>query len=151
MAVDVITVATATSGRVAATWVARHGLDASVGILRLKTEMLLELSGGHIREGVVRVGGGVTHARSSRSRVQLGDLVIIVVVDLGAHVQLHGGGVVLVLLAHELEELRVVEHLVEWLRVRAGSGDACKCSESEVRFHCILWLNRRDFELIIIF
>lgn len=99
----------------------------------------------------MRVGGSVTHARSGRFRVQLGDLVIVVIVDLGAHVQLHGGGVVLVLLAHELKELRVVEHLVEWLRVRVGRGETSKCSESEVRFHFILWLNRREFELIIIF
>ena len=99
----------------------------------------------------MRERGSVTLARSGRLRVQFGDLVIVVVVDLGAHVQLHWGSVVLVLLAQELEELRVVEHLVEWLRVRVGRGEASKCSESEVRFHFNLWLNRRDFELIIIF
>ena len=77
----------------------------------------------------MRERGSVTLARSGRLRVQFGDLVIVVVVDLGAHVQLHWGGVMLVLLAQELEELRVVEHLVEWLRVRVGLGEASEFSE----------------------
>jgi len=93
--------------------------------------MRLELGGSHIRKGIVFIGGGIAHARCCRLCVKFGDLIVVVVVDLGAHVQLTSGDVVLVLLGHELQELWVVEHLVEGLRVLSGS-EASKRSEGEI-------------------
>lgn len=91
--------------------------------------MVLELSFSQVGEVIVTVDGSVGFARGSRLRVESLNLLVIVVVDLSAQVHFHGAVVVVIVLGHPVEELRVVHDLVQWSHL-CGS-DSGKSGKNE--------------------